>query len=61
MHRREIAEVSIGRGVEPEAHGVNRGLAEGLDDEVLCWTVLGAQRNQIVEVAERHARGLLAA
>src|ERR1700757_4380240 len=61
MHRREIAEVSIGGGVQAEAHRVNRGLAEGLDDEVLCWTILGTQRDQIVEIAERHACSLLAA
>ena len=40
---------------------VESPLAEGLDDEVLCWTVFGSQRNQIVEVAESHPRGLLAA
>ena len=40
---------------------MDRRLAEGLDDEVLGRPVLGAQRDQVVEIAQRHACRILAA
>ena len=40
----------------PRAPNVDRGLAEGLDHEVLRRPVLGSQRDQVVQVAQRHAR-----
>jgi hypothetical protein len=40
---------------------VDRRLAEGLDHEVLGRPVLRAQGDQVVEVAQRHARGVFAA
>jgi hypothetical protein len=46
---------------QADAHGMDRGLAEGLDHEVLGRPVLGAQCDQVVEVAQRHARRVLAA